>query len=510
MDLPYGDFTFALWFNAAEIGRDKQIVNWQSTIDGSYYHISVNDAPYGGVVTGLRSITGGGFDVTQCYSKTHISTDTWNFVVFTLQGNVAKLYVNNVLDTGFTYLQGAWKMGLLRFGAHNWDFGYQYKGKLDDIGIWSRALTPVEITGIYQNCDVNLVNQPKTTQLRVGEKAIFNAFASNLSAKYQWQTDLGAGFVNVSPSGQYTGATSSTLSVSDLGRPNDKQVFRCLVSSDSCTLVSDWAYLYVCDSAIIKVNDHYVALGDNLDLPLEPFDPLKVWQWQTNSNELGWQNLPENSKYSGTKSGVLKVGSVRLSNHAQPFRVFSKYSNCIDTSNIANLYLTDTCVTNLKIFDTIRTKITTYDTIFTKITTFDTITTKVTFYDTITTVITKFDTLITKVTVFDTIRILISVTDTLFITVKTNSINPLERENLLKIFPNPTNEFITIDFGNFALMKDHFVKIVSASGQTIFVSPINQQVSSIDLKTFAGKGLYFVQIFDAQNMLLESKKIVLQ
>jgi hypothetical protein len=82
--------------------------------------------------------------------------------------------------------------------------------------------------------------------------------------------------------------------------------------------------------------------------------------------------------------------------------------------------------------------------------------------------------------------------------------------NSIKVFPNPANDHITINYGNFASMSGYTLKITNNLGQVVFTSPINQQSSYIDLSTWTGNGIYFVQIIDNLNNTIENRKIVLQ
>jgi N-acetylneuraminic acid mutarotase len=89
-------------------------------------------------------------------------------------------------------------------------------------------------------------------------------------------------------------------------------------------------------------------------------------------------------------------------------------------------------------------------------------------------------------------------------------LNPPSNQNTLKVFPNPANTHITIDYGNFASMNGCTLKVVNAVGQTVFATPINQQSSYIDLSTWTGSGIYYVQLIDTQNNSIENRKIVIQ
>ena len=104
----------------------------------------------------------------------------------------------------------------------------------------------------------------------------------------------------------------------------------------------------------------------------------------------------------------------------------------------------------------------------------------------------------------------ITVTDTLIINTTFTGFNPVKFLNTIKIFPNPTYDHITIDYGNYNTMNGYTLKILNSIGQTVFTSPVNQQQSFIDISTWTGNGIYFVHLIDAQNNTIDVKKIILQ
>jgi hypothetical protein len=64
-------------------------------------------------------------------------------------------------------------------------------------------------------------------------------------ATYQWQLDDGAGFKNLSNTGQYSGVLTDTLLVSNVTLLNDGEIFRCLVTFHSCADTSETALLTI-------------------------------------------------------------------------------------------------------------------------------------------------------------------------------------------------------------------------------------------------------------------------
>jgi len=112
-------------------------------------------------------------------------------------------------------------------------------------------------------------------------------------------------------------------------------------------------------------------------------------------------------------------------------------------------------------------------------------------------------------TVYDTIHI--TVTDTLIINANLTSYNPVTFANTIKVFPNPTNDHITIDFGsNYSTMTGYTLKITNSLSQTVYTTSINTQQTNVDLSTWTGNGIYFVHLIDAQSNTIDIKKIVIQ
>jgi hypothetical protein len=111
-------------------------------------------------------------------------------------------------------------------------------------------------------------------------------------------------------------------------------------------------------------------------------------------------------------------------------------------------------------------------------------------------------------TIYDTT--FISVTDTLIINTSVNGFNPPNNLNTIKVFPNPANSHITIDYGNFIIMNGYQLKIENSIGQQVFQTNITQQTDYLSLNNWGGNGLYFVHIIDAQGNTIDIRKIVLQ
>jgi alpha-tubulin suppressor-like RCC1 family protein len=77
-----------------------------------------------------------------------------------------------------------------------------------------------------------------------------------------------------------------------------------------------------------------VALGSNASLA-GSISGSATFQWQSDINDIGWINLPNNSTYTGSNTNRLTINNIKVSNHLQEFRLIATAGNCRDTSNVA-------------------------------------------------------------------------------------------------------------------------------------------------------------------------------
>lgn len=226
------------------------------------YALTHND--FWQIQRGLKSSFGNG----NCTSPTNssiwgdfnsVSNSIWAMITVTIdQFGTVKHYLNgNLLYTGATAPLNSCNdpLSTLRFGGPHWSNDPEwFNGSLDDIGIWNRALTPQEVAALYNGCSNSLSAQPtdQSIELSAGNTAQFSVTSSAITASYQWQTNLGLGFQNLSDAGQYSGTATNTLSVNNVTLANNNQQFRCIVADGSCEDTTDIAVLTVIDDLGIE------------------------------------------------------------------------------------------------------------------------------------------------------------------------------------------------------------------------------------------------------------------
>jgi hypothetical protein len=94
------------------------------------------------------------------HTGTSISTNTWYHIGFTYDGSSSasgvKLYINGAAVVADTILEDSLTATIvstasLFIGARFSTFASQFKGRIDETGVWSRVLTASEITQLYNS-----------------------------------------------------------------------------------------------------------------------------------------------------------------------------------------------------------------------------------------------------------------------------------------------------------------------------------------------------------------------
>jgi hypothetical protein len=104
-------------------------------------------------------------------------------------------------------------------------------------------------------CD-DITQQPSNVNASVNSTTTFTVAHTDPTATYQWRTDNGTGFQNVTNAGQYSGANTNTLTVSNLSSLNNNQYFYCRISSHcNSAQYSDTVVLMINSTNSIEESD---------------------------------------------------------------------------------------------------------------------------------------------------------------------------------------------------------------------------------------------------------------
>jgi len=294
---------------------------------------------------------------------------------------------------------------------------------------------------------------------------------------------------------QYSGNLQITIDTIIYVNPGNSLNYPLKV--DAIDETTEGRYVYI---PHVKVSGSYTSSSDGHNVNVtDGINTYPVWIDDDNTNfynnllPTGYFNITGLSKQYDTSSPYLSDYEL------VPLEVDSITPTCLDTNIIT---INDTII----VFDTTTT--TFYDT--TQV--LDTINisicdSTVTIYDTtITTIYDSVDTYYDTVITYTSI----SVTDTLIIDVTLSGISPPNNINTIKVFPNPTKDFIIIDNGNYTSMSNYTLKIMNTLGQDLFSSNITIPQFSIDISILGSTGLYYIQILDANSNIVDTRKLILK
>jgi hypothetical protein len=228
-------FSLSVWFNALNSPQYNPLVdafnaNWEIQLkNNSPNYISFN-------ISGTYQ---------QFTSSQTTTTNNWYHLVCTYSSNTLKFYLNDSLTDQFTVYPLPNNNGVYYFGASLTGDDQFFNGKLDDIGLWNRALNNQEISALYFACLDSLQSQPQNyTAFTNPGWGNFKCKSTDTAATYQWQQNIGSGWSNLSNFGNYSGVTSDSLVITGVTSSMNNYGYRCIVAS--CTTdTSDVAVLTV-------------------------------------------------------------------------------------------------------------------------------------------------------------------------------------------------------------------------------------------------------------------------
>ena len=166
--VPSGDFSLSMWIKFTNFSTIYQLVaDWSLTARNLFIYSDTT-----GVVTFARGNGGSSQDATNCVTAA-LSTGTWYHLVFTQASTAKSIYVNAGTPTTATatYTGGA-TGATAYFGAYQQTSANYLNGTIDEVGLWTRALSSSEVTQLY-NGGAGLQYPFTVTKNSVGAAAFF-------------------------------------------------------------------------------------------------------------------------------------------------------------------------------------------------------------------------------------------------------------------------------------------------------------------------------------------------
>ncbi|MDP1728349.1 MAG: LamG-like jellyroll fold domain-containing protein [Bacteroidota bacterium] len=239
--------TYSLWVNPYSL---KDIS--QTSTAFSYGDPSVGKGIMLGLVNnGIIAFQGWGTDLNANYNYTF---NQWINIIGTFDSLNVKLYINGNLIDSTTKTN--WNTAGTEFviGGRIGPPSITFDGKIDDIAVWNRVLTSSEIRKVAEFCLPLIITQPVNDSATVGNSSQFIITTSDSLSNFQWQTNLGLGFLNISNAGQFSGVNNDTLIISGLTLSNNNQLFRCIITKGLCNDTSNISKLFVTNNTGMAKN----------------------------------------------------------------------------------------------------------------------------------------------------------------------------------------------------------------------------------------------------------------
>jgi hypothetical protein len=439
------------------------------------------------------------------FLQANVATNTWYHYVFVLDATGGKIFVNGQLVSSDTW-DGTPGVAINNF---LWKIGGQYEGnswfngKIDDIGIWNRALNETEISGLYNGVNYSntcnnvsgsltqglvgywpfcgnanddsgngfngTVSGATLTTDRFGNSNSAYNFAENQQITIPNSADQNHYPLTVSlwynPSNQPTGTSTNIFSKYVAASWNGFQI----VYADNTNVTNDGVVIndgYGTSSWYTRDTNNRVIGYYGSPGFLQANVATNTWYHYvfvldaTGGKIFVNGQLVSSDTWDGTPGVAInnflwKIGGQYEGN--------SWFNGKIDDIGIWNRALTQTEITQLY----------------------------------------NQNQCITNITV----------TDTLIINVGQLSFeNPILYANNITIFPNPASTQININFNNITDLTGGTINIINSLGQQVATTSITTTGTNsiMSLSNWGGTGLYFVQILNPHGQIVDIKKILLQ
>lgn len=263
--------------------------------------------------------------------------NTWDHWVCVYDNKVMTVYKNGVSVGTQNFTDSGTQTATMpfRISTNLTGSGSHFPGKIDDFGVWNRALTQSEITDLYNGCSASVAVHPTDAMGQVGNTVEFGVSAPNTGLTFQWQKKSASSFQNINNGGQYSGATTDTLEISGLTLANNNEEYRCVVDATGCSDTSGVAKIELC-GFLLMPTDQTVAVGSTGSFSTKVADPASTFQWQVDKGA-GFVNVYPSAQYVDPSNDTLVITGVTNTLDGYKYQCIITNGACTGTSDPATL-----------------------------------------------------------------------------------------------------------------------------------------------------------------------------
>jgi chitinase len=475
--------TVSVWVKSTDSSSDAGIIGNLSNGHNGYQILLKSTGKIAAMEdnwsVGANNPPTNGWDYANSTNSNYLNDNTWHHVISVRKNDTTSLYIDGVLQNNIlTTLIPNFNTSSIIIGATN-GTGQFFKGVIDEIGIWNRALTPLEITKLNYGCPNTITTQPSNQYGAIGNNKNFTLVHAGSNYNYQWQTNpIGCGWQNLSNMNQYVGTQTNVLAVSNISYTNHNQPFRIISKDGECVDTSNIVKIFI--SNIASDSMRIVQLKNDSIIKTASIDLLKS---DTTNKSILIAALKVDTTSKGLIINSLKIDTTNISIVITNLKNDSVSKSLIIAnlkSDTANKNITITNLTNYAISKGLIIDLLIADTTNKGIS------------------IRMLQTELANK--HDTVYIASAITkDTLEIAIHTGISLTSPRLNSIKVYPNPASTYLIIDLEN----PGYFIaKLTGILGQTI----ISKNSTTIDISGLSN-GVYILTIYDVNNKLIATNKI---
>lgn len=173
----------------------------------------------------------------------------------------------------------------------------------------------------------SVATHPVSTSACIGANTSFSVSSTTTNPIYQWQmsTNGGSSWNSLSNGGIYTGATTQSLSLTNLPSSVNGYKYRCVIAA-SCTTgtaTSNAATLTINTLPAFSGNpiNTTICAGANASFSVSASGTGITYQWQLNSGS-GFSNITNGGVYAGSASATLNVSNVNTGMNGYQYRCY--------------------------------------------------------------------------------------------------------------------------------------------------------------------------------------------
>ncbi len=196
---------------------------------------------------------------------------------------------------------------------------------------------------VKDNCPLaNVSTQPvNTTICPNGTGTISSSISGGTSYQWQVSTDNGSTWSDVTNNANYAGATTQSLSLTNVPTSFNTQKYRLKITNSCGDKYTNVATLTVSSTITFSTQPANETVCANGTISLTAVASGGTYQWQASTDGgITWSNISDGGNYSGAGTGTLTIATIPGSFDANQYRCVATSSCTTQNSSVATLTVT--------------------------------------------------------------------------------------------------------------------------------------------------------------------------